>query len=73
MIEPGWDGFIARFEGAYRSELLAFLQVARGEVTSPCTAREAHAALRLAVAATRSRQEHRAIGHDELQALGVLG
>jgi len=73
MIEPGWDGFIARFEDAYRSELLTFLQVARGETGSPCSAREAHAALRLAVAATRSRVDGRVIGTEELQGIGAIG
>jgi myo-inositol 2-dehydrogenase / D-chiro-inositol 1-dehydrogenase len=41
--------------------LLAFLRVARGEMTSPCTARDALEAMRISVAATRSRAEHRPI------------
>lgn len=58
---PAWDGFVPRFEIAYRAELLAFLRVVRGEIPSPCTARDALEAMRIAVAATRSRAEHRPI------------
>ena len=58
---PAWDGFIDRFEVAYRAELLAFLRVVRGEIPSPCTARDALETMRIAVAATRSRREHRPI------------
>ena len=53
--------FLTRFEAAYRAELLAFLRVARGEAESPCTARDALEAMRISVAATRSRAEHRPI------------
>jgi myo-inositol 2-dehydrogenase / D-chiro-inositol 1-dehydrogenase len=70
---PPWDGFISRFETAYRAELLAFLQLVRGEMPSPCTAREAHAAIALAVAATRSRHEQRVIVAQELRAIGAIG
>lgn len=57
----GWDGFVPRFEAAYRAELLAFLRVLRGEIASPCTARDALEAMRIAIAATRSRAEHRPV------------
>ena len=61
MPGPAWTSFLTRFEAAYRAELLAFLRVARGETTSPCTARDALEAMRISVAATRSRAEHRPI------------
>jgi myo-inositol 2-dehydrogenase/D-chiro-inositol 1-dehydrogenase len=61
MPGPGWDSFLTRFEPAYRAELLAFLRVARGEIPSPCTARDALEAMRISVAATRSRIEHRPV------------
>jgi myo-inositol 2-dehydrogenase/D-chiro-inositol 1-dehydrogenase len=63
---PGWDSFLDRFEEAYRRELLAFLRVARGEIPSPCTARDALQAMRIAVASTKSRLEHRPVRLDEV-------
>lgn len=74
-LEPGaerdpdrpWQTFLTRFEAAYRAELLAFLQVARGEIPSPCTARDALEAMRLSIAAGRSRTEHRPVDVDELR------
>jgi myo-inositol 2-dehydrogenase / D-chiro-inositol 1-dehydrogenase len=70
---PAWDRFETRFEAAYREELLTFLTVAAGGLDSPCTAREAHQALRLSNAATLSRAEHRVIGQQELATLGAIG
>lgn len=61
MPGPAWATFLTRFEAAYRAELIAFLRVARGEIPSPCTARDALEAMRISVAATRSRNEHRPI------------
>jgi len=58
---PPWTTFITRFEAAYRAELLAFLRLARGEIVSPCTPRDALQAARIAVAATVSRREHRPV------------
>jgi len=58
---PGWEGFLTRFETAYRAELQAFLQHARGEAPSLSTARDGLAAMRIAVAATLSVKEGRAI------------
>ena len=58
---PAWPSFFSRFESAYRDELTTFLGVARGHVGSPCTARDALQAMRIAVAAGRSRDEHRPI------------
>ncbi|MEP6681396.1 MAG: Gfo/Idh/MocA family oxidoreductase, partial [Chloroflexota bacterium] len=57
MPGPAWTSFLTRFEAAYRAELLAFLRLARGEIESPCTPRDALEAMRIAIAATRSRSE----------------
>jgi myo-inositol 2-dehydrogenase / D-chiro-inositol 1-dehydrogenase len=54
---PGWDGFIARFEPAYRAELATFIEVASGRVSSPCTADDGYQAMRIAVAAGQSMAE----------------
>ena len=61
MAGPGWTTFLTRFEPAYRAELLTFLRVARGEIPSPCTARDGLEAMRISVAASRSRIEHRPV------------
>jgi myo-inositol 2-dehydrogenase/D-chiro-inositol 1-dehydrogenase len=66
MPGPAWTTFLTRFEAAYRAELLAFLRVARGEAPSPCTARDALQAMRISVAAGRSRAEHRPVRLDEV-------
>ena len=61
LAGPAWQTFLTRFEPAYREELMTFLRVARGEIASPCTARDALQTMRVAVAAGRSRDEHRPI------------
>ena len=61
LAGPAWQTFLDRFETAYREELMTFLRVARGEIASPCTARDALQAMRIAVAAGRSRSEHRPV------------
>ena len=66
MSGPPWMSFISRFEIAYQAELSAFLEVARGERPSPCTARDALEAMRVSVAATRSRAEHRPVRLSEI-------
>jgi myo-inositol 2-dehydrogenase / D-chiro-inositol 1-dehydrogenase len=58
---PAWQSFLDRFETAYQEELMTFLRVARGEIASPCTARDGLQAMRIAVAAGRSRSEHRPV------------
>ncbi len=63
---PAWTTFLTRFEEAYRAELLEFLRVARGEVPSPCSARDGLEAMRISVAATRSRVEHRPVRLEEV-------
>ncbi len=63
---PGWTSFLTRFEAAYVAELTAFVKVAAGEAPSPCTARDALQAMRISVAATRSRHEHRPVALTEV-------
>jgi myo-inositol 2-dehydrogenase/D-chiro-inositol 1-dehydrogenase len=70
LADPPWTSFLSRFETAYRAELVGFLRVARGEAPSPCTARDALQAMRVAVAAKRSRTEHRPVRLDEIPASG---
>jgi myo-inositol 2-dehydrogenase/D-chiro-inositol 1-dehydrogenase len=60
-VGPAWSRFQERFADAYRAELAAFLRVAAGAEESACTARDGLEALRVAVAATRSRREHRPV------------
>lgn len=61
LAGPAWQTFLTRFETAYREELMTFLRVARGEIASPCTARDGLQAMRIAVAAGRSRSEQRPV------------
>jgi myo-inositol 2-dehydrogenase/D-chiro-inositol 1-dehydrogenase len=63
---PVWENFLVRFEDAYRAELGAFVRVARGELPSPCSARDGVQALRLAEAATVAVKEHRIVGLAEI-------
>jgi myo-inositol 2-dehydrogenase / D-chiro-inositol 1-dehydrogenase len=58
---PVWQDFLVRFADAYAAEFVGFLRVARGEIESPCTARDGVAALRIAEAADRSLHEHRPV------------
>ncbi len=63
---PTWRDFVGRFEQAYRDELAAFVDVARGARPSPCTAADGLAALRVAEAATLSLHEHRPVRVEEI-------
>ena len=63
---PAWADFLDRFTPAYTAEFAEFIRVARGEVPSPCTARDGVAALRIAEAATRSLHEHRPVRLEEI-------
>ncbi len=65
---PPWHIFLDRWDDAYRDELIAFLDVARGTRTSPCTARDGVEALRIAEALTVSAAEHRPVGLAEITA-----
>ncbi|GAA1874125.1 Gfo/Idh/MocA family oxidoreductase [Asanoa iriomotensis] len=61
--------FMERFGPAYRAELTAFADVARGERPSPCTVRDALEAFRVAEACELSRAEHRAVALTEVKGL----
>jgi myo-inositol 2-dehydrogenase / D-chiro-inositol 1-dehydrogenase len=63
---PGYRNFMERFEHAYRAELAAFVKTVAEGGTSPCTLEEARAALAIAVAADRSRAEHRPVAVEEV-------
>ncbi len=63
---PAWTSFLVRFEAAYADELAAFVEVARGERASACTARDGVEALRVAEAATISLHEHRIVSLTEI-------
>ncbi|HEY3522919.1 MAG TPA: Gfo/Idh/MocA family oxidoreductase [Candidatus Limnocylindrales bacterium] len=58
---PAWPDFLRRFRDAYAAEFAAFLEVAAGRRSSPCTARDGVQALRIAEAATLSLHEHRPV------------
>ncbi len=63
---PVHDSFMDRFGAAYRAELTCFLAVARGEVPSPCTVRDALEAFRVAEACTVSLHEGRPVDLSEI-------
>jgi myo-inositol 2-dehydrogenase/D-chiro-inositol 1-dehydrogenase len=75
-IEPGmppaperpYSLFLDRFDGAYRRELAAFVEVARERAGSPCTVEDAEIALRVALACDRSRREGRPVRIEEVTA-----
>ncbi|MBB4892280.1 myo-inositol 2-dehydrogenase/D-chiro-inositol 1-dehydrogenase [Streptomyces olivoverticillatus] len=59
-----WPDFLARFEGAYRAELAAFVQAVAGGAgagDSPCPGGEGLRALLVAEACEVSRREHRPV------------
>lgn len=60
--------FVERFGPAYADELGAFLQLARGEIASPCTITDATQALRVAEACDRSLRERRLVLLSEVPA-----
>jgi len=66
--DHAYQGFLERFEAAYRAELRAFVDAVREGGDSPCTLAEARAALLVALAADRSRQERRPVTIDEVVA-----
>jgi myo-inositol 2-dehydrogenase/D-chiro-inositol 1-dehydrogenase len=73
-VEPGsapapgnsYSNFQDRFKAAYRAEMAAFVDVAGGRRESPCSARDALEALRVALACDRSRREHRPVRIEEI-------
>jgi myo-inositol 2-dehydrogenase/D-chiro-inositol 1-dehydrogenase len=69
--QPGYRTFMDRFAPAYRAELAAFVEAIRTRAESPCDLREARAALQVAIAADRSRAEHRPVAVAEGDAGGT--
>lgn len=75
-LEPGlgkppakpYESFFDRFDAAYRAELSAFIDVARGRIPNPCGVEDAEVALRVALACARSRDEHRPVRVEEIVA-----
>lgn len=63
---PAYTGFLDRFASAYRAELSAFLDYARGRIESPCSGADALAALVISEAAERSRALGRPVRIAEL-------
>ncbi|MEX5299227.1 Gfo/Idh/MocA family oxidoreductase [Kocuria sp. CPCC 205292] len=70
---PPHTTFHDRFAEAYRREMAAFVQVLRGEIPSPCTARDAVAASRVADAAQRSLETGAAVRVEPLEAAPGAG
>lgn len=66
---PRHQSFMERFLPAYRAELQAFAEVARGTTPSPCTVIDALQACRVAEACELSRHEGRVV---ELSEIGAL-
>jgi len=66
---PRHWSFMERFLPAYRAELTAFADVARGARPSPCTVADALQAFRTAEACEISRHEGRAVRLDEVPSL----
>jgi myo-inositol 2-dehydrogenase/D-chiro-inositol 1-dehydrogenase len=68
----GFPSFLERFEQAYRDELAAFVATVLGGGPSACGLDEARAALVAAVAADRSRHEHRPVSIEEVASAEAL-
>ena len=68
----GFPSFLERFEQAYRDELAAFVATVLGGGPSACGLDEARAALVAAVAADRSRREHRPVSIEEVASAEAL-
>jgi myo-inositol 2-dehydrogenase/D-chiro-inositol 1-dehydrogenase len=58
---PPWRNFIDRFEPAYQAEMDAFIRAVIEGGESPCGGAEARRALQVALAAERSRVQHRPV------------
>lgn len=67
IFEHPFPNFLARFGDAYRAELAHFVRFARGQAENPCTPADGLEALRLAVAAERSRSEARPVLLSEVE------
>ncbi len=64
--EAPWDDFIARFLPCYERELDHFLRNTMFGLPSACTATDAVAALKIALACNKSRDEHRPVRVSEI-------
>jgi myo-inositol 2-dehydrogenase/D-chiro-inositol 1-dehydrogenase len=62
-----WTFFMDRFADAFSAEMQAFIDLAAGRRSSPCTLDDGVQASRIAEAATRSWREHRAVRLDEVR------
>ncbi len=62
----GYRDFMDRFEPAYRSELERFVATVREHGETACSLSEASAAMRIAIAADRSRDERRPVAIGEI-------
>jgi myo-inositol 2-dehydrogenase / D-chiro-inositol 1-dehydrogenase len=71
-VGRGYRTFMDRFAPAYRAELAAFVEAVVGGGPSPCSIREARAALIVARAADRSRHEHRPVTIEEVTSAEAL-
>jgi myo-inositol 2-dehydrogenase/D-chiro-inositol 1-dehydrogenase len=58
--EP-WQGFADRFADAYRAEAAHFVRVVAGEAEPRCSCEDARRSMVVALAAERSRHEHRPV------------
>ncbi len=66
-VDPVPRSFLDRFGPAYKAEMEAFIDLARGRGDSPCTPEDAREAMRIAIACDLSRQEHRPVLMEEIQ------
>ncbi|HVV59282.1 MAG TPA: Gfo/Idh/MocA family oxidoreductase [Gaiellaceae bacterium] len=69
----GYESFLDRFGAAYRAELAAFVDAVATGAPSPCTLADARAALRVALAADRSRAERRPVAVEEVTPTHTAG
>jgi myo-inositol 2-dehydrogenase/D-chiro-inositol 1-dehydrogenase len=61
-----WSNFLDRFGDAYAAEMDAFLRAALEGGESPCSGADSRRALQVALAAERSKAEHRPVLVDEV-------
>jgi myo-inositol 2-dehydrogenase/D-chiro-inositol 1-dehydrogenase len=66
---PRHWSFMERFLPAYRAELTAFAEVAKGDRPTPCTVEDALQAFRIAEACELSRSEGRVVRLEEIETL----
>lgn len=71
-VEAAYRTFLDRFERAYRAELWAFVDTVIHGGQSACSLHEARAALLAALAAGRSRHEHRPVRIEEVTSAQAL-